>query len=142
MSEEPPQTTPPTAADNGAIFLSDDPARLADFITHRKNADNQDKHYKFSEFLSDMSMTDFEDAYQIRATLESQAQLLGTAFNYLMIEGDWKNLSSMLRTQKIMRDTLELMTHYPSLGHMRAGMKQMEDLRTGQKDSADAALLE
>lgn len=59
-------------------------------------------------------MTDFEDAYQVRALLESQGHLLGTAFQYLMMDGDWKNLQHILRTQKVMRDTMELMNHLPA----------------------------
>lgn len=106
------------------IFLSDEPARIASYINHRKstataiNADgdtNTSPPYNFADFVSEMNMTDFADPWQIRATLESQAHLLGTAFQYLMLDGDWKALQQILRTQKVMRDTMELMNNYPPL---------------------------
>lgn len=111
------------------LFLSDEPARIAAFLKARchayaatspedPSATSTTPPYNFVDFVSEMTMTDFTDDYQIRATLESQAQLLGTAFNYLMMEGDWKNLKSILRTQKVMRDTIELMNHYPPLTHL------------------------
>lgn len=110
------------------MFLSDDPAKIAAFLNSRKKPDDitaegddtpQPRAYDFADFVAAMTMTDFDDVYQIRATLESQAHLLGTAFNYLMLEGDWKNLKNIIRTQKMMRDTIELMNHYPPLTHLK-----------------------
>jgi hypothetical protein len=102
------------------IFLSDEPARLAAYINHRKSmAKDAEKDgvqpYNFADFVTEMHMTDFNDIYQIRATLESQAQLLGTAFQYLMLDGDWKELRHILRAQKIMCDTISLLNTYPPL---------------------------
>ena len=112
----PPTTTPPTEE---MIFLSDDSSKVADYIQRHKNSDENAPPYTFADFVKKMKATDFEDDYQMRAILESQAHLLGTAFQYLMIEGDWKNLSSALRTQRIMRDTIEAMNKYPHLSFMR-----------------------
>ena len=115
------QTDSTPADPNGLLFLSDAPAKIATYLNSRKAPAPSEPDapaaipYSFADFVSEMTMTDFTDDYQIRATLESQEHLLGTAFNYLMIEGDWKNLKHILRTQKVMRDTINLMNTYPPL---------------------------
>lgn len=117
MTDTPPPTPP--KADETPLYLSNEPSLIADFINRHKNAtDENAPPYSFADFVTKMKMTDFEDDYQMRAILESQAHLLGTVFQYLMIEGDWKNLSSAIRVQKIMRDTIKAMNHYPRLSYM------------------------
>lgn len=116
-----PEETPPHQTQNAPIFLSDEPAKIAAYLKQRKTLaettpdGTSPPPYNFEDFVSEMTMTDFTDDFQIRAILESQVQLLGTTFNYLMMKGDWKNLEHILRTQKVMRDTMELMNHYPPL---------------------------
>ncbi len=88
---------------------------IADYIQRHKAVDENAPAYSFCDFVKEMRTTDFEDDFQMRAILESQAHLLGTAFQYLMLEGNWKYLSSALRTQRIMRDTIEAMNKFPRL---------------------------
>lgn len=127
------------------MFLSDDPAKIAAFLNSRKkpadipaegDATPQPRAYDFADFVAAITMTDFDDVYQIRATLESQAHLLGTAFNYLMMEGDWKNLKNIIRTQKMMRDTIELMNHYPPLTHLKIPNAVFEKNMEKKKDAS------
>ena len=114
-----PENITETTEESSPLSLYDEPAKLVTYIkSRRKPADSNspDKpQYNFSDFVSDMQMTNFEDSFEMRAMLESQAHLLGTAFQYLMMEGDFKNLTPILRMQKTMRDTMELMNHYPML---------------------------
>lgn len=139
----PQDTTPETTPH--PIFLSDEPAKLASYIHHRKStamattADgdtNPAPPYNFADFVSEMNMTDFNDPWQIRATLESQAHLLGTAFNYLMLDGDWKNLQHFLRAQKVMRDTMELMNHYPPLTYWPPTNQPVSEPTTEDKNAS------
>ncbi|OFW93990.1 MAG: hypothetical protein A3J37_07770 [Alphaproteobacteria bacterium RIFCSPHIGHO2_12_FULL_45_9] len=148
MTEEtlPPTTELPIPETSlPLMFLSDDPAKIAAFLNNRKkpadinaegDAKSQPRAYDFADFVAAMTMTDFDDVYQIRATLESQAHLLGTAFNYLMLEGDWKNLKNIIRTQKMMRDTIELMNHYPPLTHLKIPNAVFEKNMEKKKDAA------
>ncbi len=121
MTDTPPSTTPPNSpkTDETPLYLANEPSLIADFINRHKNTtDENAPPYSFADFVRAMNMTDFEDSYQMRAVLESQAHLLGTAFQYLMLEGDWKNLASAIRVQKIMHDTIKAMNHYPRLSDL------------------------
>ena len=130
-------TLPPQAEQ---LFVSDEPAKIAAYIKSRRQPADPDTAsktpYNFADFVGDMQMTNFEDDYEMRAMLESQAHLLASAFQYLMIEGDWKNLAFTLRTQKVMRDTMELMNHYPMLSWHRPRKE------TGQEGPQNAAHLD
>lgn len=111
-----------------ALHLSHDPAQVAAYLKRRRaemggspteNSNNtpDSPEYSFIDFAEEMGMTDFEDVFQIRGMLESQIQMLGTAFQYLLMDGDWKHLPAALRAQKIMRETIDLMNGYPSLSY-------------------------
>jgi hypothetical protein len=118
MTDTPPPTSP-VSKEPIPLFLSDEPSMIADYIQRHKAVDENAPAYSFCDFVKEMRTTDFEDDFQMRAILESQAHLLGTAFQYLMLEGNWKYLSSALRTQRIMRDTIEAMNKFPRLSYMR-----------------------
>lgn len=128
MSDLPPPSQP---------HLGDEPSKLITYIKSRrkvKDADGTDKpHYNFTDFVSDMQTTNFEDDYQMRAMLESQAHLLSSAFQFLMMEGDFKNLTSILRTQRNMRDTMELMNKFPLMSWHHAQQAKL------QKDTQEDA---
>lgn len=120
MSEETTQTPP--------LSLADTPAKIA---TYLKSAATEDTPNKFADFISKMDMTDFSDVYQIRAIFESQAQMLGATFQYLMAEGDWRNLPLALRAQKMMLTTIDTMNGYPSEAFRR-------DLQSASIPQSDA----
>jgi hypothetical protein len=67
-----------------------------------------------------MEMTNFDDVFEIRSIFESQAHTLGAVFQYLMIEGDWKDLRFALRAQKMMMDTIDTMNGYPSTSYRKS----------------------
>ena len=112
-------TDNPRALDNASPYLAYEPSRLANHIRDRQKAlkDAKKGYYDFSHLVSEMNMTNFDDCFEMRAMLESQAHILGVAFQYLMIQGDWKNLAHILKTQKVMHDTMELMQKFPPLIH-------------------------
>jgi len=118
------------------ITIWDEPAKIAAYIKGRKqtpqteNSINTPTPYNFADFVGEVGTTDFDDVYQIRATLESQAHILGTAFQYLMMEGDWKNLEFILKTQKTMRDTIALLNDYPPLKYYAADRETYAKLNT------------
>lgn len=107
------QQTPP-------LYLADEPARIAEYL---KSKSTEDSPAKFADFITDITMTDFDDVYQIRAILESQAHMLAATFQYLVVEGDAKSLAFALRAQKMMRDTITEMNGYPSLSYRQAMQK-------------------
>ena len=137
-SQSPPELTPPTSSTSGstsgetqnspALHLSRDPAQVAAYLkqrraemeaTHTEHSDTtpDSSEYSFIDFAQEMGMTNFEDVFQIRGMLESQVQMLGMVFQYLLMGGDWKHLPTALRAQKVMRETIDLMNGYPSLSH-------------------------
>ena len=126
MTDTPPPNSPESKESN-PLFLSDHPYMIADYIQRHKNVDENAPPYSFCDFVKEMKTTDFEDDFQMRAILESQAHLLGTAFQYLMLEGNWKYLSSALRAQRIMRDTIEAMNKFPRLSYMRDYQPDTQD---------------
>lgn len=128
------------------IFLSDHPEKIAAHLNHRKKLLESKTDgakappYNFADFVAEMNMTDFNDDYQIRATLESQAHILGTAFQYLMMEGDWKNLAFTLRAQKTMRDTIALMNQYPPLTNLYAENQRREQQAQMNTETNNASM--
>lgn len=125
-----PDTDRDTETPTTPITIWDEPAKIADFIKRRKTTapEGQEQSYNFADFVGEVGTTDFNDPYQIRATLESQAHILGTAFQYLMMQGDWKTLHFTLKTQKVMRDTIEMMDMYPPLQYVAPDRESYSDL--------------
>lgn len=99
------------------LHLAAEPAQLAAYL---KNAATSDTPATFADFITAMTMTDFSDVYEIRGILESQVQVLGAAFQYLMLEGEWRSLPMALRSQKMMIETIDTMNGYPSAAYYRS----------------------
>jgi|GEM_PF-5271949 len=141
-----PTTTAKAEPRRPSLSLADDPAKIAAFLnSHRKGnssdtPDSPKPPYQFADFVADMEMTNFEDWVAMRSMLESQAHLLGTAFQYLMMEGDWKNLGFILRTQKVMRDTMSVMNEYPNLSYWDSIKKAEGENKTPPITSATDSL--
>lgn len=102
------------------LNLTQDPARIAAYLKQQRTDADDDTPSTFADFISGMKMTDFENVFDIRAVLESQAHTLGAMFQYLMIEGDWRSLPMALRAQKMMMDTIDTMNGYPSDAYRRS----------------------
>ena len=98
------------------LSLTDEPAQIAAYL---KSQTTENDTFKFADFITTMNMAEFDDVYQIRDILESQIQVLGATFHYLMLEGDCRNLPLALRAQKMMMETINTMNGYPSKGYRR-----------------------
>lgn len=113
----PPQPMP----DRPSYALMNPPDQVARYLEAQRaqhtDESSDPRSISFAEFIANMERTNFEDVYDIRAILESQAQMLGAVFQYVLMDGDWRNLPFALRAQKMMLDTIDTMNGYPSLSY-------------------------